>query len=182
VVDGWTIGSDIGVMLTGVAVLPTAAVWLTRQARDWRAIRNRRSRLLPGQSLLVGESLFSPDGRTRFTLQSDANMTVTVDGYGVIDDTGTVGAGIPNRLTLEKEDGWLVLYNVDGECLWRQGPGGTRFEVQDNAHVVLYPDLGRAIWATDWLLMRGQVLRHISPGTSEAPANPLSEADHGKDQ
>jgi hypothetical protein len=153
--DLWATGADIGAMLTGVSALPAAAVWLTKEARGWCEARNRRNRLLPGQSLLVGESLWSADGRTQFKLQQDANMTVTVQDYGVIDDTGTVGAGVPRCLTLTKDDGWLVLYGTDGKELWKQGPGGARLEVQDNAHVVLYPDLGKAIWATDWLLMRG---------------------------
>lgn len=51
-------------------------------------------------------------------------------------------------------DGWLVLYDIDERELWKQEPHGVRLEVQDNAHVVLYPTFGKAIWATDWLLMR----------------------------
>jgi len=91
-------------------------------------------------------------------------MVVKVEGYGVFDDTGTVGAGIPERLTLD-EDGWLVLYDSAGKRLWLKGPGGARLEVQDNAHVVLYPASGKAIWATDWLLMRGEPAHHHLEGT-----------------
>jgi len=32
-------------------------------------------------------------------------MVVTVEGYGVFDDLGTVGTGIPKCLTLEKDGG-----------------------------------------------------------------------------
>jgi hypothetical protein len=49
----------------------------------------RRTYLSRGQGMLPGESLYSPDGRTRFTLQPDANMVVTVEGVGDICDTGT---------------------------------------------------------------------------------------------
>jgi hypothetical protein len=114
--------------------------------------------------LLVGKSLWSPDGRTQFTLQSDANLVVTMEGYGVLDDTGTVGDGIPKCLTLAT-DGWLVLYDIDGEELWKRGPKGARLEVQNNGHVVLYPGQGKAIWATNYFLMRGQIVRHTGPGS-----------------
>jgi len=151
-------------MITGASVLAAASVWLGRQWHRWRIVKKRRSQLLPGESLRVGQSLHSPDGGTSFTLQPDANMVVKVEGYGVFDDTGTVGAGIPERLTLD-EDGWLVLYDSAGKRLWLKGPGGARLEVQDNAHVVLYPASGKAIWATDWLLMRGEPAHHHLEGT-----------------
>jgi hypothetical protein len=160
--DGWTIGADVGTMLTGLAILPTAAVWLSRQWRHWWAVKNRKSSLQLGQSLLVDRSLHSPDGRTSFTLQPDGNMVVRVDGYGVFDDTGTVGLGEPKCLKLEM-DGSLVLYDIDENELWKRGPGGVRLVVQDNAHVILYPASGKAIWATDWLLIRGKPARHVLP-------------------
>ena len=161
--DALTAGSDIATMLTGVSVLSAASVWLWRQWHRWHAANKRRSRLLPGESLQVGQSLYSPDGHTRFTLQPDANMVIKVEGYGVFDDTGTVGAGNPKCLALG-EDGWLVLYDDAGRQLWARGPAAARLEVQDNAHVVLYPVSGKAIWATDWLLMRGKPVQHHLEG------------------
>jgi hypothetical protein len=34
--DGWTIGADIGAMLTGLSVLTATIVWTRTQWRDWR--------------------------------------------------------------------------------------------------------------------------------------------------
>jgi hypothetical protein len=109
--------------------------------------KKRRSGLLPGDRLLAGEALYSPDGRTRFRLQPDCQMVVDVQGFGVLCDTGTGNQGTARSLTLQ-EDGRLVLYDVDGNQVWQQGPRGVRFEVQDDTNVVLYPSKGPAIWST----------------------------------
>lgn len=121
----------------------------------------RRSYLSRGGSLLPGQSLYSPDGRTRFTLQDDANMVVFVDGVGDICDTATTNIGKPKCLTLQ-EDGWLILYGVDGNELWKQGPRGDHLNVQDNSHVVLYPAVGaEPVWATGSFFKRGQLVDWI---------------------
>jgi hypothetical protein len=122
---------------------------------------DRKSYLSRGQSLLAGQSLYSPDGRTRFTLQDNANMVVFVDGIGDICDTGTTNLGKPKCLTLQ-EDGRLVLYDVDGNPLWKTGRGGDRLDVQDNSHVVLYPAVGNEpIWATGRFFKAGQLMEWI---------------------
>jgi hypothetical protein len=151
--DGWTIGADIGVMLTGAAVAVSAAVWLWQQGRTWRDVRTRRSRLCPGDSLQVGATLQSPDGRTSLTLHGNGNMVVEVEGYGVFDDTGAVGDA---QCLKVEPDGWLVLCGKDDSVLWKQGPDAERFEVQNDAHVVLYSTLDKPIWATNWYLLRGK--------------------------
>ena len=124
----------------------------------------RKSYLSPGQSLLVGDSLYSPDGRTRFTLLDSGNMVVEVDGVGDICDTGTTNLGVPGCLKLE-DDGWLVLYDIDDNPLWRKGPGGVRLSVQDNLHVVLSPPVGYgdAMWATEVFFKAGILVRWIPP-------------------
>jgi hypothetical protein len=127
------------------------------------ALLRRKNRLAPGDSLLVGESLYSPDGRTRFTLQHDANMVVYREGLEDICDTETANRGDPDRLTLE-ENGRLVLYDVNGSKLWEKGPGGVRLEVQDNSHVVLYPAAGNTepVWATGVFVKAGMLVRWLS--------------------
>ena len=122
----------------------------------------RKNRLRPGDSLLVGESLYSPDGRTRFTLQHDANMVVYREGLEDICDTGTANLGDPNRLMLE--DGRLILYDVNGKKLWEKGPGGGRLEVQDNSHVVLYSTMGdlEPVWASSVFVKSGMLVRWLS--------------------
>jgi hypothetical protein len=122
-----------------------------------------KSRLGLGDSLLVGQSLYSPDGHTRFTLQHDANMVVFREGVEDICDTGTANLGEPHRLTLET-NGQLVLYGVNGNKLWEKGPRGVRLEVQDNSHVVLYPAPGNPepIWATSVFVKAGRLARWLS--------------------
>ena len=124
----------------------------------------RKSRLERGDSLAVGQSLYSPDGRTRFTLGHDANMVVYRQGLEDICDTETANLGEPERLTLG-EDGWLILYDVNRKKLWEKGPGGVRLEVQDNSHVVLYsaPGNPEPIWATTLFVKAGMLVRWLSP-------------------
>lgn len=114
-------------------------------------VRERKSTLFPGDRLLPGGALYSPDGRTRFRLQSDCQMVVDVQGFGILCDTGTGNMGEASSLTLQ-EDGRLVLYDIDGHEVWHQGPRGVRLEVQDDTNVVLYPPKGPAIWATNMVV------------------------------
>jgi hypothetical protein len=39
--DGWTIGTDIATMLTGLSAVTAAATWLTSRYRGWRVEKNR---------------------------------------------------------------------------------------------------------------------------------------------
>lgn len=166
----WTvIGSVAGVVGAAAAVLAVIP-----RVRGRRTINSgdplpgiplpgeRKNRLSRGESLPAGQSLYSSDGHTRFTLQDDANMVVIVDELGDICDTGTANLGVPKCLKLE-DDGWLVLYDIDGNELWKKGPRGFRLNVQDNSHVVLYPASGNAIWATDVFIKAGMLVRWIPP-------------------
>jgi Domain of unknown function (DUF4062) len=98
----------------------------------------RKSRLDPGDSLAVGQSLYSPDGRSRFTLGHDANMVVYRQGLEDICDTGTANMSEPERLTLE-EDGWLILYDVNGKKLWEKGPGGSALKCRTTLTLFFIP-------------------------------------------
>jgi hypothetical protein len=168
---GWeVVGSLAGVASVVLTIVFGVAPWIQRR----RAVRdavpalalapNRKSYLSRGESLHVGESLHSPDARTKFTLLDNANMVVSVAGLGDICDTGTTNRDVPGYLKLE-DSGWLILYDNSDEPLWRQGPRGYRLEVQDNSHVVLYPPVadGDAIWATDLFFKAGQLVRWIPP-------------------
>jgi hypothetical protein len=131
---------------------------------------------------LPGQSLYSPDGLTRFTLHPDGNMIVYVEGRKDICDTGTGNLGQPRRLTLDR-DGWLVLQDVNNRELRRRGPGGDRLEVQDNSHVVLYPPTGTpgAIWGTDQLVKGGMLVLYIAEGADwlwRSRADQLPESQH----
>jgi hypothetical protein len=144
-----------------IALRAVLAPW-----RDRRKRRSQRHTLRQDDSLLAGQSLYSPDGLTRFTLNPDGNMVVYVEGRKDICNTGTGNMGQPRRLTLDR-DGWLILSDVNNQELWKRGPGGVRLEVQDDAHVVLYPPTGTpgAIWCTDRYVTAGLLALDISPGS-----------------
>jgi hypothetical protein len=165
---GWeVVGSLAGVV---AAVAAIVAVLPRRQRREVASAdpqptvlppTARKSYLSRGESLLAGQSLYSPNGRTRFTLQDNANMVVSFDGVGDICDTGTTNIGQPKCLSLQ-EDGWLILYDVDDKPLWKQGPGGDHLNMQDNSHVVLYPAVGaEPVWATRSFFKAGQLVDWI---------------------
>lgn len=127
------------------------------------AVAVHKSYLSRGESLLAGQSLYSPDGRTKFTLQDNANIVVFVAGRDIC-DTRTTNIGKPKCLTL-REDGWLVLYDVNEEVLWKRGPGGDHLDVQDNSHVVLYPTVGaEPVWATQFFFKAGILMRWVPLG------------------
>jgi hypothetical protein len=41
--DWWTVGADIGTMVTGLSAMTAAYVWIRAQVRDWRQQRATRS-------------------------------------------------------------------------------------------------------------------------------------------
>lgn len=98
---GEVVGSPAGVASVVVAVVFGIAPWIQRgravgaanPAPSIPLPGQRKSYLSAGQALQVGESLYSPDGRTRFTLLENANMVVSVAGVGDICDTGTTNPG-----------------------------------------------------------------------------------------
>jgi hypothetical protein len=103
---GWeVVGSLAGVASVVLTIVFGVAPWIQRR----RAVRdavpapalppNRKSYLSRGESLHVGESLHSPDARTKFTLLDNANTVVSVAGLGDICDTGTTNRGVPGFLS-----------------------------------------------------------------------------------
>ena len=156
------------VIIAAVSLVMLLLIALSAVLAPWRARRKRRSQrhgLRPGEGLAAGQSLYSPDGLTRFTLNPDGNMIVYVEGRKDICDAGTGNLGQPRSLRLDN-DGWLILTDVNGRELWKRGPGGARLDVQDDSHVVLYPPIGtpNAIWGTDQFVKANLLALDISPG------------------
>ncbi|KAK3990487.1 heterokaryon incompatibility protein-domain-containing protein [Cladorrhinum sp. PSN332] len=103
---------------------------------------DRHSVLGNGEWLLVGQSLFSPDGNTEFKCQSDGKVAVYNDGSCVFQNTDEQRHDVKG--VKMQEDGNLVLYDHDGNALWHTdtaGPSGnttTTLAVQNDGNVVLY--------------------------------------------
>jgi hypothetical protein len=155
-------------IVVAAALLTLLFVLLSAALAPWRRRRKRQSQrngLRQTESLAAGESLYSPDGQTRFTLNTDGNMVVYTEGRKDISNTGTGNLGQPRRLTLNRE-GWLILTDVNGHEIWKRGPGGVRLDVQDDSHVALYPTTGTpgVVWCTDQYVTAGMLALDISSG------------------
>jgi hypothetical protein len=125
--------------------------------------RKRRSQLLPGDCMLVGQPMYSPHGRTKFELTPSANMIVYRQGLDDLCDTGRCGPGTAKYLKLE-QDGRLVIYDADDNPIWNSRPRGSQLDVQNNSHVVLRTAAtDKAIWATDWFVKAGYIVQHRLP-------------------
>jgi hypothetical protein len=112
----------------------------------------RKDRLLPGERLSVGESLWSPDGTVRVHMGRDGNLAVSC-GTRVLWDSQTAQTGGANCLEF-RQDGSMVLCIASGAPLidWKAtGMGAHVLVIQDDGNLVLYAPLGRVVWASDRL-------------------------------
>lgn len=94
--------------------------------------------LLPGDRMLVGESLYSTNGEIRLVLQGDTNLVI-YDGVGrALWASGTVGSGA-DRLQFQG-DGNLVLY-AGSRAVWSSRTHGNtvdRLVLNNNGSLVIY--------------------------------------------
>jgi hypothetical protein len=91
-----------------------------------------------------GQSLWSPNGKYRLTLQDDGNLVQ----YG---PTGATWAtNIPRAFYVaQQDDGNLVAYDAYGTAIWASHKSGVdvRTFVQDDGNIVSYGNAG-AVWAS----------------------------------
>jgi L,D-peptidoglycan transpeptidase YkuD (ErfK/YbiS/YcfS/YnhG family) len=127
-------------------------VWRPDNSKAWSTGRDTPDRLRPGQSLYAGQQLTSPDGRSRFVVQTDGNVVFYGAGNQVLSATRTVGAR--NRLTMQP-DGNLVVYAGSGRALWDSrtwgNPGGS-VALRNDGNIVLSRANGSTAWATPFPL------------------------------
>lgn len=121
-----------------------------RREYEGRPTHAEKHVLLPGERLSTGQSLCSPDGRYRFTMQDNADMIV-FDGDRPLSKSDTARTRSEYYLTL-REDGELALYRADddAEPQWTaevQGKGGNSLEMQSDHNLVLYSREGR-VWSS----------------------------------
>jgi YD repeat-containing protein len=97
-------------------------------------------------SLQPGQSMLSPDGRFKLTLQRDGNVVLYNAANGVLWMTGTVGSGA-NWLVLQN-DGNLVLYTGQTP-VWATNTNGqfsSHLEIQSDGNLVLYRADNVVLW------------------------------------
>jgi len=102
--------------------------------------------LANGQTMSMGQSLWSLDRRTQFIYQADGNL-VLYGPNGAIWNSGTYGRA--SNLLIMQSDGNLVLYN-GGSGVWSTGTGGgssSYLTVQNDGNLVIYNSSGYT-WAT----------------------------------
>jgi hypothetical protein len=142
---------------TGTAVRP-----VTSAAGD---------RMLLHQQLTAGQSLTSPNGRYRFTMQPDGNAVVYAPNNRALWSSRSAGKG-GSRVVLQ-QDGNLVIYPAVGGAVWSTGTagrGGVRLTIQDDGNLVLYPATGRALWSTG-------ADKPVTPPPNPGPTQPPNPGD-----
>ncbi len=119
--------------------------------------------LVPGDRMLPGQAVASPDGRFRLIYQTDGNLVLYRNDAGQnvpLWATGTDGRAL--GVVVMQRDGNLVMYDEDNNVLWASGTNGAedaRLRVQSDGNVVLH--IGdRQIWET----RTGQVIVGPRPG------------------
>lgn len=137
---------------------------------DTRTTRPIVDRLNAGQDLLLGQSIYSPNGAVRLTLQPDGNLVIfnlrDTTGNPVIWSLGTHNSGA--AFLRMQTDGNLVLYRAGGaSVVWNAqttNSGAVRANIQNDGNFVLYRANNTVAWVTNSV---------IPP----APAEPLFPAE-----
>ncbi len=123
-----------GVTLSGAVALATAE---TAHAVS--------SNLSPGQGLVAGQHLASPNGAVIGAMQTDGNFVFYAGGRAI---WSTNTNGNPGARLAFQTDGNLVVYSAAGQALWNTGTYGKSanlFAVQDDGNGVVYAP-GVALW------------------------------------
>jgi len=106
-------------------------------------------RLNSGDTLAVGGSITSQDGRFRLVLQGDGNFVLYWSGGAARWATGTDGRAVSRAIM--QADGNFVLYAPDGTAVWASGTvghPGAFLTLQNDGNGVIY-GLGGSLWATN---------------------------------
>jgi hypothetical protein len=107
-------------------------------------------RLNSGQTLQVGESLVSPNGRFSLVLQQDGNAVLYEQEDSPVWASGTDGQDVSTAAM--QEDGNFVLSTPSGDPVWATdtyGNDGAYLVLQDDRNLVIYGADGAPLWATN---------------------------------
>lgn len=122
----------------------------------------RDTSLVPGEKLVAGQQIVSPDDRYALVMQKDGNL-VLYSRSGPRWASNTPGAG--NYAVMQK-DGNLVIYDGGGKARWSTGTyghSGAQLVLQTDGNLVLYKGKA-ALWNTKTgelplLFKAGELLR-----------------------
>ena len=100
-------------------------------------------------TLLLGQSIWSADGRFQLIMQTDGNLVLYgPDGY--MWQSATQGG--PDRRMVMQGDGNLVVYNGANQALWHtntDGNPGAYLSLQNDGNLVIYSSSNQFLWHTN---------------------------------
>jgi hypothetical protein len=107
-------------------------------------------RLLPGEELVVGRQLDSPNGWVRLLMQADGNLVLyRTQVTRALWSSGTAGRAVGRALL--RPDGNLVLCSPAGQPVWSSGTGdraGASLVLQNDGNLVIYDATHQPRWAS----------------------------------
>lgn len=103
--------------------------------------------LYPGKRLVPGDSIYSLNHRTRFTLQEDGNLVYYGVNNSVLWTSRTDVAGKHMKEFILREDGNVVLYDKTDGIMWQLYTTaiGARLTISDDANMILHGN-GFVFW------------------------------------
>jgi len=116
------------------------------------------SSLLPGQILLPGQTLLSPNGFYRFKVETNGSLTIACP-FGYTWSSLTLGSGLYLKL---ETNGNIILYNPSGIATgWSTHTAGlpvTRLTMQSDGNLVAYGAAGQPYWASSGVWGSGRLI------------------------
>ncbi|WP_051767100.1 S8 family serine peptidase [Saccharothrix syringae] len=106
-----------------------------------------RDTLVRGETLQIGQTKVSQDGRYTLVMQGDGNLVLYAAGGQALWHTSTYGTGATYAVL--QYDGNFVVYTAAGVARWHTGTHGTaadRLIVQNDSNLVLYGPTGQVFW------------------------------------
>lgn len=106
----------------------------------------RRSMLVRGDRLGVGDRIISPNNLNYLVMQSDGNLVEYIPGGRPVWATNT---GVRGAVLVAQSDGNFVVIAPGNTPIWASGTGvaESTLELQNDRNVVVYAPGHRAIWA-----------------------------------
>jgi len=130
-------------------------MWSSRggsESRESQESKNKPHILGAGckKELQQDQSLTSPNGQHKATMQSDGNFVVYTNGQAKwASNTNNKGSG-PYRLAMQ-DDGNLVVYDRNNSATWASGTNGrgdgAHMVMQDDGELVMFDSASRRMWS-----------------------------------
>ncbi|OWA54505.1 hypothetical protein BV898_18905 [Hypsibius exemplaris] len=119
---------------------------------SFRVLKVWNQELGPGDSLGVGESIWSPNRTAQLLMQADGNLVVYRQcDCQAIWDSNTNKNNSSVRPAKMEADGNLVIYDINGAVLWASGTHGKRFagarlRLEDTGSLCIEQTRGLCLW------------------------------------